>query len=65
MGVSSERQSAKILMFPVRGRASAAILSNRDKFAAEVASLRTLDIAGETAWYHDEAVAEAAPDRKN
>jgi hypothetical protein len=65
MNASPERQTAKILPFPMRGRASAAILSNKDKFAAELASLRTLDVAGETAWYHEAAIDETARDRRH
>ncbi|MCX7303299.1 MAG: DUF2735 domain-containing protein [Hyphomicrobiales bacterium] len=65
MDANSPRPSAQIISFPAGGRRSALILSNEAKFAAEVRSLRKLKIVAETGWYHQEAVEQAAPNRKN
>ncbi len=65
MKTVADRQSAKILPFPVRQRTVAQNLSAKAKFAAEIASLRALHIASESSWYHEEAIRDAARDRKN
>ncbi|MER8582897.1 DUF2735 domain-containing protein [Mesorhizobium sp. M1423] len=64
MEITSTRQSAKILMFPVAARASASNLSGRAKFAAELASLGNRTDFG-SAWYHEAAIEEAKNDRKS
>ncbi|MCP9230210.1 DUF2735 domain-containing protein [Mesorhizobium sp. LMG 17147] len=64
MEITSTRQSAKILMFPVAARASASNLSGKAKFAAELASLRNRTDF-ESAWYHEAAIEEAKQDRKS
>jgi len=65
MDRSPDRQSARILTFPARGRAAALELSNKAKFAAEVAWLHSTSIATESSWYHEAAIEEAAPKRKH
>jgi hypothetical protein len=65
MDRTPDRQSAKILIFPTRRRAAASDLGNKAKFAAEVALLRTINIAGESAWYHQAEIEEAARNRKH
>jgi Protein of unknown function (DUF2735) len=65
MDRSPDRQSAKILTFPTRRRAGASELGNKAKFAAEVALLRTMTIAGESAWYHEAEIEDAARNRKH
>lgn len=64
MEITSTRQSAKILMFPVAARASASNLSGKAKFAAELASLRNRTDFG-SALYHEAAIEEAKQDRKS
>jgi hypothetical protein len=64
MDANTNRPSAQILTFPAGGRRSASILSAKAKFAAEVRAIRKLQIAPETAWYHQEAI-EGAAGRKN
>ena len=59
------RQSAKILMFPVAGRRSAAILSNQARFAAELAALGSGYTEFGSGWYHDEAIDDESRDRRN
>ncbi|TIO75824.1 MAG: DUF2735 domain-containing protein, partial [Mesorhizobium sp.] len=50
MDVTTSRPSAKILMFPLAGRASASNLGAKAKFAAELASLRNTH-ADFDGWY--------------
>jgi hypothetical protein len=61
----STRPSAKILMFPVAGRGSASNLSDKAKFAAELASLRGVRTDFGDGWYHDAAIEEARQDRRS
>ena len=65
MDANTQRPAAQILGFPVGGRRPASNLSAKAKFAAEVRALRKLKIAPETAWYHQEAIEDATPARKN
>lgn len=65
MEANTRRPSAQILTFPAGGRGSASFLSAKAKFAAEVRSIRKLNILAETGWYHQEAVDSAANPRKN
>ena len=65
MDRSPDRQSARILTFPKRRRAVASELSNKAKFAAEVAWLHSTSIATESSWYHETAIEEAAPKRRH
>lgn len=65
MDAHTHRPSAKILAFPKGGRAAASNLSAQAKFAAEVRAIRTLKIAAETGWYHQDAIDAAAGERKN
>ncbi|MDX8492011.1 DUF2735 domain-containing protein [Mesorhizobium sp. VK22B] len=57
MEVTTSRPSAKILMFPLAGRASASNLGAKAKFAAELASLRDTH-ADFDGWYHEAAIEE-------
>ncbi|MDX8464284.1 DUF2735 domain-containing protein [Mesorhizobium sp. VK23B] len=57
MEIVSTRPTAKILMFPLAGRASASNLGAKAKFAAELASLRNT-YADFDGWYHEAAVEE-------
>ncbi len=65
MAIDRELQSAKILAFPQRQRASASVLGNKAKFAAEIAALRKLKIASDSGWYHEAAIDEAGKDRRH
>jgi hypothetical protein len=66
METGSARRSAKILPFPTAARRSAAILSNKARFAAELASLGALpSVEFGSGWYHERAVEDAARERKN
>jgi len=65
MNGNANRASAQILTFPAGGRRAASILSAQAKFAAEVRSLRKLNIAPETAWYHQDAIESVTDNRKN
>ena len=65
MDATTPRPSAQIISFPAGGRRAAANLSMEAKFAAEVRSIRKLKIAAETGWYHQDAVEQAALNRKN
>lgn len=64
MNIQTERRTAKILMFPTAAVRSALILSNRDKFAAELARLDCAATEFGSGWYHDAAIADAH-NRKN
>ncbi|MBZ9677017.1 DUF2735 domain-containing protein [Mesorhizobium sp. ES1-1] len=61
----STRPSAKILMFPLTTRASASYLSDRAKFAAELASLHGVRTDFGDGWYHDAAIEDARQDRRS
>jgi hypothetical protein len=65
MEITSIRQSAKILMFPVAARASASNLSGKAKFAAELASLHNVSTDFGSGWYHEAAIEEERQDRKS
>jgi hypothetical protein len=65
MDANMHRPSAQILSFPAGGRRAASNLSAKSKFAAEVRAIRKLKIAPETGWYHQDAIDEAAGNRKN
>ncbi|GLS41669.1 hypothetical protein GCM10010869_72660 [Mesorhizobium tianshanense] len=65
MEITSTRQSAKILMFPVAARKSASNLSGKAKFAAELALLRNITTDFGSGWYHDAAIEEAEQARKS
>ena len=65
MDANTQRPTANILNFPARGRVTASNSSAKAKFEAEVRALRKLKLASETAWYHEEAIDDAAPNRKN
>jgi hypothetical protein len=58
MEITSTRQSAKILVFPVAARSSASNLSGKAKFAAELASLRDVRADFGSGWYHEAAIKE-------
>jgi hypothetical protein len=64
MEIVSARPSAKILMFPLAARMSASNLGAKDKFAAELASLRNTH-ADFDGWYHEAAVEEENQQRKS
>lgn len=64
MQVTQSRPSANILMFPLAARKSASNLGARDRFAAELASLRDTH-ADFDGWYHEAAVEEENQQRKS
>ncbi|PBB37671.1 DUF2735 domain-containing protein [Mesorhizobium sp. M1A.F.Ca.ET.072.01.1.1] len=64
MEVTTSRPSARILMFPLAGRASASNLGAKAKFAAELASLRNTH-ADFDGWYHQAAIEEEHKQRKS
>ncbi|MDX8478670.1 DUF2735 domain-containing protein [Mesorhizobium sp. VK24D] len=64
MEVTTSRQSAKIMMFPLAGRMSASNLGAKAKFAAELASLRNTH-ADFDGWYHEAAIEEENQQRKS
>jgi hypothetical protein len=61
MTTNSDRASAQIIQFPARGRFASA--NQRDETLATSSSSASIAMGG--AWYHDEAIEEAARDRKN
>jgi hypothetical protein len=61
MTTNSDRASAQIIQFPARGRL-ASTNHGDERPATNSAAVR---IAMGGAWYHDEAIEEAARDRKN
>ena len=65
MAMNPHGHSATIVMFPTAKRAAAVILGKQAKFAAEVAALRSQTIVNSDSWYHQEAIEEARPGRKN
>jgi hypothetical protein len=65
MEITPTRPSATILMFPMAARASASNLSEKAKFAAELASLRNITTDFGSGWYHDAAIEEAEQARKS
>jgi hypothetical protein len=69
MTTNSDRASAQIIQFPTRGRFATASQYD-EKPATSTAAARVAMIATGGAWYHDEAIEdeaieEAARDRKN
>jgi Protein of unknown function (DUF2735) len=61
MTTNSDRASAQIIQFPARGRFAST--NHSDERLATNSSTARIVIGG--AWYHDEAIEEAARDRKN
>ena len=64
MTTNSDRASAQIIQFPARGRFAVAGQSD-DRSTMNAAVPRVAMIAVGGAWYHDEAIEEAARDRNN
>ena len=63
MTTSGSPQTAKIYVFPARGRYAAS--GQREEFTpANVQLPGSLPVASESGWYHDEAI-QAEPRRKN
>jgi len=58
MTTNSDRASAQIIQFPVRGRFAVAS-QNNEKPAISASALRVANVAIGGAWYHDEAIREA------
>jgi hypothetical protein len=61
MTTNSDRASAQIIQFPARGRFASA--NQSAETPATISSAVRVAVGG--AWYHDEAIEEAARDRKN
>jgi hypothetical protein len=59
------RGSAKIYDFPARGRFAAGGDREDNALAANFTSPRVTKTVFGSAWYHDEAVQDADPPRKN
>jgi hypothetical protein len=64
MTTNSDRASAQIIQFPARGRFAPAD-QRVETLAMSDSAARVAKVAMGGAWYHDEAIAEAAHDRKN
>jgi hypothetical protein len=64
MQANSESRTAVILPFPTARRATALNLSNKAKFAAEVATIPSGMVAVSDAWYHQAAIEEEKTGRK-
>ncbi len=64
MTTKSDRASAQIIQFPARGRFASAIQIEENP-AMSAAASRVAKVALGGAWYHDEAIEEAARDRNN
>jgi hypothetical protein len=64
MQTNPQSRSATILAFPTAARRSALILSNKAKFAAELAAMqgKPADI---DAWYHQAAIEDEATRPRN
>jgi hypothetical protein len=58
-----QRDTAKIYVFPARGRF--ATPDPREAFRREAASLRNAPAPCSGSWYHEEAIREAERNRKN
>ena len=65
MTANSFRGSAKIFQFPAGGRAALSGRPYEVKQGEAFATLRVAKVASGGAWYHEEAVQEAEPPRKN
>ena len=64
MKTSSDRPSAQIYQFPVRGRFAAGI-TQAETPAAKLNAPQAVKAAGGSSWYHEEAIQEAERARKN
>ena len=62
MTASSDRESAKIYQFPVRGRFAA---NRREEMNAPLASQQVVKVAVGSGWYHDAAIQEDENARKH
>jgi hypothetical protein len=65
MTTNSDRASAEIIQFPARGRFATASQHEEKPAMSTAAEARVARIAMGGAWYHDEAIEQAARDRKN
>lgn len=65
MTQSLDRGSAKILQFPVGGRAGLRVRRTEPTKTTTTAPLRTVKVASGGAWYHEEAMRECESARKN
>jgi uncharacterized protein DUF2735 len=65
MTTNSDRGSAKIYEFPARGRFAASGHRNDRESAANSGEPRIANVSFGDAWYHEEAIREAAQSRKN
>lgn len=63
MKTSSDRTSAQIYQFPVRGRFAASIA--RDEMAAKPSTPQAVKAAGGSGWYHEAAIEDAESARSN
>ncbi|MEP7032248.1 MAG: DUF2735 domain-containing protein [Pseudolabrys sp.] len=59
MPTNVPQASAKIIQFPVGGRARAGVGRDAAKLVSDVASLRVSEVASGGNWYHEAAIQEA------
>ena len=64
MTANSDRESAKIYQFPVRGRFAASVQRD-EKPTANLTSQQVVKAAAGSGWYHEAAIEEAERTRKN
>jgi hypothetical protein len=64
MQTNQRSRSATILAFPTAARRTALILSNKAKFAAELAALKSPHVVTD-GWYHQAAIEDEADKPKN
>lgn len=62
MTTNVHRESARIYTFPARGRFAD---TGQDRKGSEDNATRTAAAAPGSAWYHEEAIREMEPSRKN
>jgi len=64
MATTAHRETAKIYIFPTRPRAKADTFRGETNAVTSLAARRIADVASD-AWYHDEAIEKAAPEKGN
>jgi hypothetical protein len=64
MTTTAHRETAKIYIFPTRPLAKADTFRSETNAVASLAAKRAVNVSFD-AWYHDEAIADAARDKSN
>jgi hypothetical protein len=65
MTTDTHRETAKVYIFPARWRVKAGTFSGEANSVANPASLRLAANVSSGAWYHEEAIEEAAREKGN